>query len=207
MTVVHRNKTGFDATLKPTAIDIAWAAGIYEGEGSCVASGEKASDGSRRSFAVNVPQKDPEILYKLCGLFGGRISLFNVKSRTRFPIYHWVNCGDRARAFLTAIYPFLTAKRKAQINATRVSIFLEEAQEFLVLPVVDVPCQRYEAICATVQNFTGVRRAAADKKRYEYLKNYYQQPDYKEKNRLKKYESRKLKKEQSLKVVEIKKTA
>jgi len=207
MTVVHRNKTGFDATRKPTAIDIAWAAGIYEGEGSCVASGEKDSKGDRRSFAVNVPQKDPEILYKLCDLFGGRISLFNVKSRTRFPIYHWVNCGDRARAFLTAIYPFLTAKRKAQINATRVSIFLEEAQEFLVLPVDDEPCPRYQSICECVQNFTSVHRAAADLKRYEYLRNYYQQPGYKEKKRIDKRNSRKLKKEQSLKVVEIQKTA
>ena len=56
---IRRDKPGLDATKAPTALDVAWAAGIYEGEGSCVAGGTKG-----KSFSVTVTQKDPELLYR-----------------------------------------------------------------------------------------------------------------------------------------------
>ena len=34
--IVKKDRKGMDAVRRPTAIDIAWAAGIYEGEGSCI---------------------------------------------------------------------------------------------------------------------------------------------------------------------------
>jgi hypothetical protein len=205
--IVHKNKAGLEPTKIPTAIDIAWSAGIYEGEGSCVVSGGNVNT---KSFSICVPQKDPEFLYRLRDWFGGGIKLYNVGKERRFEIYHWVVCGDNARAFVAVVYPFLTSRRRAQIDATRASIFLEYAKDLLSLEDNVQPCERFLSIRSRVVEFHRIHRELNDKKRYEYLKNYYQTPEYKEKSRLKAANRRQqlgLKKQKQLQIVEIKKTA
>lgn len=49
------NRPDLDATKVPSALDIAWAAGIYEGEGCARLCGR-----GKRSFAVHVVQKEPQ---------------------------------------------------------------------------------------------------------------------------------------------------
>ena len=92
------------ALRSPTVIDIAWAAGIYEGEG-CVSS-------SKGSIKVGVTQKDPWLLVKLLMLFGGRI----YKYKTR-PIFEWHLSGSRSKGFLFTIFTFLSPRRRRQIEA------------------------------------------------------------------------------------------
>ncbi len=110
---IRPNYAELNATKTPSAIDIAWAAGIYEGEGTCRLSGKKGKLG--RGLSVSVPQKDPELLYRLRDWFGGSV---NPPYGNINPCYKWDICGDRARVFLALCYPVLTACRRAQVDAT-----------------------------------------------------------------------------------------
>ena len=94
-----RMKPGLEPADSPTNMDIAWAAGIYEGEG-----------GSRfhaRSTSVIIVQKDKWILYKLKRFFGGDIYKHGSFSS-------WRTSGTRARGFLMTIYSFLSPWRQEQ---------------------------------------------------------------------------------------------
>ena len=94
-------RVGNERTVVPTTLDIAWAAGIYEGEGSC--------EVNRRTQRVKVTQKDRWILDKLQKLFGGRLSKTPNKGCSTWQCY-----ATRARGFLMTIYSFLSPWRKAQ---------------------------------------------------------------------------------------------
>jgi hypothetical protein len=108
------NKPELDATKVPNALDIAWSAGIYEGEGTCRLCGH-----TKRGFMVSVAQKDPELLYRLRDWFGG-----SIRGVSKSGCHNWEICGDRARIFIALIYGFLTARRKAQADGTRALEFL-----------------------------------------------------------------------------------
>jgi len=123
--IIRKDKSGLNAIRIPTDLDIAWAAGIYEGEGSCVKGGH-----GNRSFVVSVSQKDPEMLYRMRDFFGGAVKEYpndrgtNKNGHQPFTIFAWRVCGDRARVFLAVIYSYLTARRQFQIDVTPVRIFL-----------------------------------------------------------------------------------
>lgn len=106
---IKGNNPELDATKVPSTIDIAWSAGIYEGEGSCRLCGK-----TKRGFMVSVAQKDPELLYRLRDWFGGSIQDQNPKHEC----FVWNACGDRARIFIALIYDVMTVRRKGQIDAT-----------------------------------------------------------------------------------------
>lgn len=113
---IRPNRPELDATKVPTDIDIAWSAGIYEGEGTCRLCGR-----TKRGFMVSVVQKDPEILYRLRDWFGGNVRILsdnNVCST-------WDACGDRARIFISLVYKFMSSRRKFQIDTTGAMDFLE----------------------------------------------------------------------------------
>jgi len=101
-------KPELDATKVPTEIDIAWAAGIYEGEGTCRLAGK-----TKRGIMVQIVQKDPELLYRLRDWFGGSVS--GIRKGTACHSYD--ACGDRARIFLALVYEFMTARIRSQIDA------------------------------------------------------------------------------------------
>lgn len=99
-----KSKPGLEAKRTPTVADIAWAAGIFEGEGSV------ASVGGARAY---VGQKDRWILERLRDLFGGTISLArNQKYAAEY--WSWHISGTRARGFLMTIFGFLSPRRKEQ---------------------------------------------------------------------------------------------
>lgn len=112
------NRPDLDATKVPTELDIAWAAGIYEGEGCCRLCGK-----TKRGLMVQVTQKDHELLYWLRDWFGGSIQ----KQGTQGNCGVWNCCGDRARIFLALIYPRMTVRRKQQIDATNALEYLGAA--------------------------------------------------------------------------------
>ena len=95
----------------PTTQDIAWAAGIYEGEGWC------AQDSKSR---IKVGQKDPWLPERLRALFGGSVymehhSRISDGYHREDPFYVWALSGARARGFLMSIYGLLSPRRKAYI--------------------------------------------------------------------------------------------
>lgn len=91
-------------TAEPTRDDVLFFAGFYEGEGS--ACGHKTG-----GTIVQVPQKDPEVLYRARSLWGG-----SIRQPSGRDVRVWVLTGDRARRFLQAIYPHLSSRRKEQIE-------------------------------------------------------------------------------------------
>jgi hypothetical protein len=98
------------AILQPLALDIAWAAGIFEGEGSVGFNNSSAS--------AAVAQKDSWLCVKLQELFGGSINYYEGGNPPIRPCmyYRWQVHGSRARGFLMTIYAFLSPRRKGQIE-------------------------------------------------------------------------------------------
>lgn len=102
--------------------EIYWAAGFYEGEGSC--RYRRAEAGGRRHSAgveVKVMQCNMEPLERLVRVFGGRVKVdegFNKnKPPQRSDRYYWVASGNRALGILMTMYCLLSEKRKTQIRA------------------------------------------------------------------------------------------
>jgi len=89
-------------TLRATTQDLVWAAGIYEGEGSC-----RYGTGSE---AACVSQKDDWLLLRLQALFGGTIT------RSNSACGLWQIYGARARGFLQSIYGLLSPRRQDQVR-------------------------------------------------------------------------------------------
>lgn len=110
----HNVKTVRDAISRPVAIDIVFAAGLYQGRGSA-------------SAGTIVIRGDEQITVRLLAQFGGsvdvvekdRIKPIAVGKRVYFAtrdVYNWRVSGARARGFAMTIYKFLTIDRQEQIR-------------------------------------------------------------------------------------------
>jgi hypothetical protein len=106
---VRPNRPELEASATPSLIDIAWSAGIYEGEGTIRLCGR-----GKRGLALAVAQKDPEILHRMRDWFGGSVG--NPSGGNC--CYRLDICGDRARVFIALTYPYLSKRRKIQVDAT-----------------------------------------------------------------------------------------
>jgi hypothetical protein len=94
-----------------SSLEIAWAAGIYEGEGSC--------SSVNRCLNIEVNQKDPWILYKLRDLFGGTVKQYNQHANAIKPgnnSFKWYITGSLARGFAYTVFTYLSPRRRAQIR-------------------------------------------------------------------------------------------
>lgn len=88
------------ASREALELDIAWAAGIFEGEGS--------TNRTANSSVVRISQKSPWILSRIREMFGGHLGYY--------AIYAWQACGDNARRFLMAVMPYLSPRRRLQVD-------------------------------------------------------------------------------------------
>ena len=93
----------------PTTQQIAWAAGVYEGEGS--ASATRTKNKPWIGIVVSVSQKDSWLVTELRSLFGG-----SVYKRSNRNCFDWTICGALGRGFLMTIYKFLSPRRQSQIR-------------------------------------------------------------------------------------------
>ena|ERR1035437_9260938 len=105
----RNNRAAAPAETHPTMLDIAWAAGIYEGEGHCRPTGAN-------TVRLSVSQKDLWLLYRLRQLFGGTVYLR--KSCGKSNVNQWYLSGTRARGFLLTIFSFLSPRRREQARST-----------------------------------------------------------------------------------------
>src|SRR6478609_6611312 len=94
------------ATARPTKLDLAWAAGFLEGEGSFLLTGRAGHQTSR----VMAFQKQREPLNRLQRIFGGSVT----KLRTR-DIHTWTVCGARARGVMMTLFLSFSPDRQSQI--------------------------------------------------------------------------------------------
>ncbi len=102
-----------DPSKRPTMLDIAWAAGIIEGEGNFTIE----SHGTSGRVCAN--QKDPEILYRLQEFFGGSVIFrpgraSNILSDNG--VYVWTLAGARGAGVMLTIFSWLSAKRRLQVR-------------------------------------------------------------------------------------------
>lgn len=82
-----------------TVKDIAWAAGVYEGEGNC------------NKHQITIAQKETWLLYKLQDLFGGSIGIHKTTK-----ISYLSMSGINARQFALCIFTFLSPHKRKQIR-------------------------------------------------------------------------------------------
>lgn len=116
--MAYWTKPELNPVMIPTAIDVAWSAGVYEGEGH-------VRHRKNAAALAQVTQKDPEILYKLRDWFGGSVRFARCKTiAADKQCYCWLACGDHARLFIALIYPFLSSRRRIQVDNTEALTFL-----------------------------------------------------------------------------------
>lgn len=96
----------------PSILDIAWVAGVYEGEGSVL---PRHSNYGGTSPIVSLTQKDGWLCQRLVSLFGGTVRVYNGGVR-KTPMNYWRLTGPRAVGFLMTIYKFLSPRRQQQIH-------------------------------------------------------------------------------------------
>lgn len=100
-----------------TGMELAWSAGIWEGEGSCWPNARtQFRRGRSMTLHTSVSQHDPErwVLERLRDLFGGAIDRDDADDPDS---YRWRVTGARGRGFLMTIYAFLSPRRRAQVRA------------------------------------------------------------------------------------------
>ncbi len=103
-------KGGDERTTVPTTLDIAWAAGIYEGEGSCTLHK------NNHTSMIRVTQKEPWLILRLYDLFGGHINTYLQRGMGSGPVCEWYLSQARARGFAMTICKFLSPHRQAQLR-------------------------------------------------------------------------------------------
>ena len=92
---------------------ILWTAGFLDGEGCfrAIKKYRKAGKKHGNSHSVQVSQKTREQLDFLKSLFGG-----SIHQRTERNIFSWMVGGPNARALMMMVYPFMSQRRKGQIE-------------------------------------------------------------------------------------------
>jgi hypothetical protein len=94
------------ASRKPTLVDLGWAAGFLEGEGTFNVN--RTGLGRSASSKVSATQKQKEPLEVLQALFGGSIIPFRSK------YWRWTVYGSRARGLMFTMFSFLSRRRREQ---------------------------------------------------------------------------------------------
>lgn len=101
------------AQVRPTKVDLAWAAGFIEGEGSF--SVHKVVKGKPYVY-LTVTQVQREPLERLLRMFGGTIQQWQPKSNSKL-ISLWRVYGTRARGVAMTLYHWLSPRRRDQVLA------------------------------------------------------------------------------------------
>lgn len=101
------------ATVSPSALDLAWAAGFLEGEATFALA-------SRGSQAIAVEQIEPEPILRLLAYFGGSIHFIDrARNHKRYPTerprLRWTVSGARARGVMMTLYGSLSPTRRQAI--------------------------------------------------------------------------------------------
>jgi len=103
-------------------IEIAWASGVIEGEGSIIANLNGRSKFNGEPYLrcqLRVCMTDKDIIQKLQAVFGvGIVAEYNNLSRLgKKPIWRWdVRRALEAKVVCELIYPYMGQRRKKQIE-------------------------------------------------------------------------------------------
>jgi hypothetical protein len=110
-------------------IQIAWAAGMLEGEGSFCVVKDKRFNCAR--LCISVDSKDKETVAYLQKIFGGTLHgpyKANRQNPNQQPLFKWQICRKKDVALvLNDVYDFLSSRRKVQ--ADKILDYLSREQE------------------------------------------------------------------------------
>jgi len=90
--------------------DIAWAAGFWEGDGSC--NIRKAKGNLSPSYFITAYAVNSNILplARLQSIFGGKVFKVKLGGWAHKPSFRWLTCARQAVLFLKSIKPYLSFK-------------------------------------------------------------------------------------------------
>ena len=118
-----------------TSADVAWAAGLFEGEGSILVPTERM-----RSIRLRVGSTDRDVLDRLVQVIGGKVrGPYQPNGRNtppgRKPIYMWeVQGTNPAQQVLRLFWPYLGIRRRARAA--------EAFAEYYLLGTKRIPTRR-----------------------------------------------------------------
>jgi LAGLIDADG endonuclease len=96
-----------------TNTDLAWAAGIVDGEGCIAICRYQNKRGSRKDYLhaiLQIGNTDPRMLVKIQSMFGGKIGTSKVTGLRTRPIYSWRAISSKAADVIKQIRPYLVSK-------------------------------------------------------------------------------------------------
>jgi hypothetical protein len=95
--------------------ELYWAAGFWEGEGTCCCVGKKHN---ASSLQITAKQVNPEPLYRLQRVLGGKVTgpyKRPASYRNCQPIYEWIATGVYAAGVMMTLYSLLSMRRRNQL--------------------------------------------------------------------------------------------
>lgn len=95
---------------QPPLIDLAYAAGLFDGEGSITLLTDKRQ--FSRCLRVSLASTSPSLLIFMAQTFGGKVYQTKQRAPGRKPIAEWAVNGMGAAKFIAMIAPFLREDRK-----------------------------------------------------------------------------------------------
>src|SRR3990167_6947446 len=96
-----------------TRENLAWAAGFIDGEGSIGLDSPSKRNKNPSAYIVCY-QKDPELLYRLVMLFGGKVLGPNSSN-----VHYWrLRKKNEVYAVCVALYTWLSSKRRNSVEIT-----------------------------------------------------------------------------------------
>jgi len=90
--------------------EIAYLAGIFDGEGCISTASNYRLPITSRSLQLGIGMTTAEPLYLCSSIFGGKIRQRQETSRKKV-LFYWYLYGHRAETFLRVVQPYLTVKR------------------------------------------------------------------------------------------------
>lgn len=101
-------------------IDIAWAAGLFEGEGTAMTgqSGKRHKDGMRnRTPHLSLGSTDYDVLYKFWSVLGERGAIYGpYLKENRKPFWKWEASWRAARDIATQLWPYMCSRRAGKFT-------------------------------------------------------------------------------------------
>ena len=94
-------------------MDIAYAAGLFDGEGCVHIQRKKSATRSHYELFAAINMTDPRAVRQLHATFGGHFKSRRPTLRsTHRPLHGWTITTQKAADFLTAILPYLIVKKE-----------------------------------------------------------------------------------------------
>jgi hypothetical protein len=99
----------------PSPAEVAWAAGLFEGEGSTVFNRQRS--GGKPYVQLTLSMTDLDVLQRLNRLLGGRVNGPYQWGEKRKPIWRWQMTGQgEVDRVVCLLFPWLGARRQWQVR-------------------------------------------------------------------------------------------